>query len=86
MHNCISSAGSLCTVYNVCDSWNCVIVKLCLPLVHSTSGRPVCPGKQRQTKNACSRIHSAFLPQPSVRQSTTFLSSTVPKQQQTFIS
>lgn len=46
-----------------------------LPLRHSTSGRPDVPGKQRQTKNACSRRHSAFLPQPSVLQSTTPLSA-----------
>lgn len=44
------------------------------PLWHSTSGRPENPGKQRQTKNASSRIHSAFLPQPSVLQSTTLRS------------
>jgi hypothetical protein len=78
MHNRISRAESLCTVYNVCESCKCVSDEFCLPLWHSTSGRPVCPGRQRQTKNACSRMHSAFLPHPSVLQSTTFLSSTVP--------
>jgi hypothetical protein len=78
MHNRISRAESLCTVYNVCESCKCVSDEFCLPLWHSTSGRPVCPGRQRQTKNACSRMHSAFLPHPSVLQSTTCLSSTVP--------
>ena len=79
MHNRISLAESLCTVYNVCDFCKCVSDELGLPLLHSTSGRPVCPGRQRQTKNACSRMHSAFLPHPSVLQSTTCLSSTVPE-------
>lgn len=40
-----------------------------LPLLHSIAASPMVPGGQRHTKTTCSLIHSAPLPQPSVRQS-----------------
>ena len=45
-----------------------------LPVVHSTSGDPVVPGGHLHTKRVPSRMHSAFLPQPTVRQSGAALS------------
>lgn len=45
-----------------------------LPVVHSTSGDPVVPGGHLHTNNVPSRMHSAFLPQPTVRQSGDALS------------
>lgn len=44
---------------------NCII----LPVVHSTSGEPVVPGRHLQTNTVRSLMHSAFLPHPIVRQS-----------------
>lgn len=49
------------------------------PLWQPISGAPENPGRQRQTKNACSRIHSEFLPHPSVLQSVLVVLSDVPK-------
>lgn len=46
------------------------VSRVILPFRHSTEASPAVPGGQRQTNAACSRIHSAPLPQPNVRQST----------------
>lgn len=51
-----------------------LVGRYALPVVHSTSGDPVVPGGHLHTNNVPSRMHSAFLPQPTVRQSGAALS------------
>jgi hypothetical protein len=51
-----------------------LVVPNFLPVVHSMSGDPVVPGGHLHTNNVPSRMHSAFLPQPTVLQSGAALS------------